>query len=253
MTALLASVRSVAESRLALAGGADIIDLKDPDRGALAALPHSVIADVVADIAGQRPVSATAGDLPMDARAVTNAVTGIAGQGVDFVKIGFYPDGDPLACIAALQSVAGRGTRLVAVLFADRQPDFDLIVALADAGFIGCMLDTAGKGHGGLLQHQSLDRLAAFVARVRAHGLVSGLAGALRQDDLPPLLALRPDYLGFRGALTAGTRGDALSPSAMAALRQAIPQDAGHWSSANSATATAGAQQDAASRTVSGA
>ena len=43
MTALLASVRSVAEAELALAGGADVIDLKDPSQGALGALPLSLI------------------------------------------------------------------------------------------------------------------------------------------------------------------------------------------------------------------
>ena len=30
---------------------------------------------------------------------------------------------------------------------------------------------------------------------------MAGLAGSLRMDDINPLLALKPDYLGFRGAL----------------------------------------------------
>ena len=63
MTGLLASVMTVEEAEAALAGGADIIDLKDPRRGALGALPAPVIRDCVAAIAGRQPVSATVGPL----------------------------------------------------------------------------------------------------------------------------------------------------------------------------------------------
>ena len=39
MTAMLASVTGPEEAEIAIAGGADIIDLKDPAAGALAAAP----------------------------------------------------------------------------------------------------------------------------------------------------------------------------------------------------------------------
>ena len=253
MTALLASVRSLAEAEQARAGGVDIIDLKDPHRGALAALPLATIAAVVSATNGARPVSATAGDLVMAPDVVVNAVAGIAAQSVDFVKIGLYREGAPRACIEALRPLAQCGTSLVAVLFADRDPDLTLIPDLAAAGFVGCMLDTAGKGGGGLLTHQPVAALREFLAAVRDAGMMTGLAGALRLDDLPPLLDLGPDYLGFRGALTSGGRGDALCPDALAAVRQAIPAAPSHWSRASRATATAGAQQAVASRSASGA
>ena len=60
MTAFLASVMSAEEAGLALEGGADVIDLKDPTSGALGALPVAVIRAAVDRIAGRRPVSATA-------------------------------------------------------------------------------------------------------------------------------------------------------------------------------------------------
>ncbi len=64
MTAMLASVRTLDEALLALAGGADIIDLKDPARGALGALDQATARNIVAAIGGRAPVSATIGDLP---------------------------------------------------------------------------------------------------------------------------------------------------------------------------------------------
>ena len=66
MTLFLASVRDPAEAELALAAGADIVDLKDPGQGALGAVAPGVIAACVAAIAGRAPVSATIGDLPMN-------------------------------------------------------------------------------------------------------------------------------------------------------------------------------------------
>ena len=44
MIRLLASVKDTDEAEIALSGGADIIDFKDPAHGALGALPVEVIA-----------------------------------------------------------------------------------------------------------------------------------------------------------------------------------------------------------------
>ncbi len=223
MTALLASVRSAEEAELALAGGADVIDLKDPARGALGALPCDVIRAAVARVSGRRPVSATAGDLPMEPRTVTDAVDRIADTGVDFVKVGMFPGGSKSACLDALSSRARSEVRLVAVLFADRVPGFDLIEQVAASGFVGIMLDTARKGGGGLRQHLSAETLGAFVARAKESELFVGLAGSLRHEDVAPLLRLEPDYLGFRGALTSGGRTASLDTAALAVIRAAIP------------------------------
>ncbi|MGC8469026.1 MAG: (5-formylfuran-3-yl)methyl phosphate synthase [Acetobacteraceae bacterium] len=221
MTALLASVRSLAEATIALAGGVDVLDLKDPSHGALAALPQTVIAAVVSAFRGRVPISATAGDLVMEPAMVVGRVAAIASLGVDFVKIGLRPEGDAATTAAA---VGRTGLPVVAVLFADLAPDLLSPEALARAGFRGVMLDTAGKSAGGLRSHRSAAELAAFLAR--AAGLFAGLAGSLRDPDVAPLLALAPDLLGFRGALCAGGRGAVLDGARLAALRAAIPRNA---------------------------
>ena len=218
MTRLLASVKSLPEARLALACGADIIDLKDPEAGALGALPLDTVARVVRMVDRRCTVSATLGDLPMQPQILCETAVQFAATGVDFIKVGFFCEAKD--CIAAL---AGKA-RLIAVLFADRSPDFNLLADFADAGFVGVMLDTAGKTNGGLRCQMNAAALHEFVQRAQALGLVTGLAGSLRLEDIPALIKLGPDYLGFRGALCAGTeRNGGLDTSRVSALRNAIP------------------------------
>lgn len=224
MTLMLASVTGKAEAELALAHGADIVDLKDPASGALGALDPAVVREVVAAVGGRRPVSAVTGDLTMQADAVAAAARGMAETGVDYVKVGLFPGEGRAACIRALAPVA-RQTRLIGVLFADRDPDLDLVPLLHETGFAGAMLDTAGKGGGRLLAHADAARLGAFVRACRTHALMTGLAGSLEAPDVPRLLLLVPDFLGFRGALCAAhDRTAALDPDAFDVIRGLIPR-----------------------------
>lgn len=223
MTGLLASVTSLPEALLAVDGGADIIDLKQPAAGALGALEVAVIAEIVRHCRGLRPVSATIGDLAMQPQRVFDAVQTIAQTGVDYVKIGFFPEGDTPATLTRLAELTGQGYALIAVLFADRQPDLAGIAAIEQAGFAGVMLDTMDKRCGSLTEVMPWPALARFVERAKAHGLLCGLAGSLRLADIAGLLALQPDYLGFRGALCAGhERVAQLDASAIAQIRRAI-------------------------------
>jgi len=200
---VLASVLSIAEAKTALAAGVDIVDLKNPAAGALGALPVADIAAIVRMIGGRRPVSATIGDLPMQAALIGAAIERTAAAGVDFIKIGLFDDGDARSCLDALRPLA-RHRQLVAVLFADRDFDSDLVDTAAASGFAGVMLDTADKSGGGLRSHVSESALGEFVAKARARNMFTGLAGKLRLADIPFLLPLAPDYLGFRGALCTG-------------------------------------------------
>jgi dihydroneopterin aldolase len=65
------------------------------------------------------------------------------------------------------------------------------------------------------------------VDRCRGAGLLVGLAGSLAREDIPPLLQIDPDYLGFRGALCRnGERRQQLDASAFMLIREAIPETA---------------------------
>ena len=202
--ALLASVSNLEEALSVLAAGVDIIDLKAPAAGALGALPVAQVEQICQHLQGQRPVSATIGDLPAEPDNVLTAVQQMQATGVDYVKIGFFPGGDWLGTIEALQqttAVSREPAQLIAVLFADQAPDWQVVIHLAQAGFAGVMLDTMDKTGGSLLEVLPMQSLQAFVQLSHKHSLLCGLAGSLRQADIQPLRALKPDYLGFRGAL----------------------------------------------------
>ncbi|MGH8630766.1 MAG: (5-formylfuran-3-yl)methyl phosphate synthase [Burkholderiales bacterium] len=224
MTAMLASVRALDEALLALKLGADLIDLKEPSRGALGALDHAAVRVMVHAVNRRRPVSATIGDIPsMDSEEMVAAVGQMSATGVDYIKIGFFAGERAFECARALSGPA-RQARLVAVIFADQRYDLTLVDALAAAGFAGAMLDTARKEGKSLRDRRSEAQLNAFVQRARSLGLLTGLAGSLRKDDIAPLLALGPDYLGFRGALChSGERVQVLEQTAFNRIREAIP------------------------------
>lgn len=218
--AFLASVTNAGEAEIALAGGADIIDCKNPASGALGALSTDTVRKIVQRVEQQLPVSATVGDLPARPDILTKAAAEMAATGVDIVKIGFFGDEDPRRAIEALGVARSAPVRLVAVLMADRDPDFSLLAELAAAGFEGAMLDTADKSAGGLTSVISHGRLDDFVRLARSSGLFAGLAGSLREDDIPLLLRLEPDMLGFRGALCTGGRSHAIEPGRVGSVRR---------------------------------
>ncbi|MDH3638311.1 MAG: (5-formylfuran-3-yl)methyl phosphate synthase [Gammaproteobacteria bacterium] len=224
MTLMLASVTGPEEARLALRCGADIIDLKDPNHGALGAVPINRVHATVNLVDQRRRVSATVGDLPPEPSQVVTAVEHTMPTGVDYIKIGFYGVGDWATCIHALKAQA-RSTQLIGVLFADQDPDLSLLTDLVDAGFQGVMFDTADKHAGGLTVHQCAAALRGFVTQAKQLGLLVGLAGSLQVSDIRSLLALGPDYLGFRSALCDGhQRRGRLSPAAIRAVRAEIPR-----------------------------
>lgn len=222
MTGMLASVKNLVEAELVLNANVDIIDLKQPEFGALGALPVELVAEIVAKINGNCPVSATVGDLPMDAEVIFNAVSNMAKTGVDFVKIGFFPDGDWLSIVQKLANLT-ENTRLIAVLFADTEPNFSIISELKKANFAGVILDTMHKKNGSLTQVMSLETIAEFVELAKTQTLICGLAGSLRLENIAELLPFDADYLGFRGALcNQHNRVGELDLSALEQIRNAI-------------------------------
>lgn len=223
MTKMLASVTSIAEAQLALDLGADIIDLKNPSEGALGALPLPTIRDIVGFVDHRHIISATIGDVPEVPAEIIEKINATAATGVGIVKIGIATSRSPLTSWQGLACEPG-SMRLVAVLFAEDRFDLEWIDGLADLGFYGVMLDTADKRSGGLRSYCDDKFLGQFIRRARARNLVSGLAGSLALNDIAPLLAFEPDYLGFRGALCRdSTRTKQLSAERFRAVRACIP------------------------------
>lgn len=220
MTGMLASVANLQEALCVLSAQVDIIDLKQPAQGALGALGHDEVKHIVSQIQGGCPVSATIGDLPMQSDVIFQAVIRMAVTGVDYIKIGFFPGGDWQDTIDILSGLTCRH-RLIAVLFADTNPDLSIVPSLEQAGFTGVMLDTMDKKQGSLTHVFHLEKISQFVTLAKQHNLLCGLAGSLKLADIPLLLPYAPDYLGFRGALCdQQQRTAALNTSAINRIQQ---------------------------------
>lgn len=217
MTGMLASVNSLEEALMVQQAKVDIIDLKQPALGALGALDIPEVTRIVAAFSSSdTPISATVGDLPMQANLIFDAVEKMNKTGVDYIKIGFFPEQDWQTVIMKLQSLTQQPFKLIAVLFADQQPDLKSIEQFSNAGFTGVMLDTLDKSNGSLTQVMPFATIQNFVKITKQHKLLCGLAGSLRANDIPSLLSLKADYLGFRGALcTDHQRTAELDPVAM--------------------------------------
>ncbi len=225
VTGLLASVSSLAEARLVHARGVDVIDLKDPSRGALGAVDAAVARAVAAELGGEVLLSATAGDLPPAAAELQAVVAGLCAAGVHIVKVGAFDEDLPVAALRSLADATAGAVRLVLVFFAESyRPGVDF-AELKAVGLAGVMLDTRDKDGASLVEKLPASALAEFVSRAKEAGLLAGLAGSLGPADVPSLLRLGPDYLGFRGALCRRrNRTAAVDGARVAALRRLIPR-----------------------------
>lgn len=202
MSKWLASVQSLQEAQSLLPVLPDILDMKNPSQGALGALSVDIVSQIVKMINGRCHTSATIGDLPMQAAPIKQAIIDMTRSGVDYVKIGVFPDKDLANCLSQLSTtVTQLSTPVIAVLFADNMPDIECVPLLKATGFKGVMIDTAFKDGRHLSDHWNQSKLADFVKSAKHHDMLCGLAGALRVEDIEKLKPIGADYLGFRSAL----------------------------------------------------
>ena len=225
MTGMLASVRNLEEANIVCQGGADIVDLKEPDHGALGAVSLDMMHCVVDALWEKCLISATTGDLPANAAVIKDQVMKTAETGVDYVKVGMFSEQHIENCLPHLASCVCRGVAIIAVLFADMDFDMDhAIRSVKQAGLKGIMLDTAHKSSGSLLRHKSILQLERFVNCSKQNGLLIGLAGSLSIEDIPALIKASPNYIGFRTALCSSKkRTGYIDKYAFQMVRRSIP------------------------------
>ncbi len=197
---LLVSVRSAAEAEAAVAGGAALIDVKEPRHGSLGFAGADTITAVVQAVAGRCPVSAALGELTED-----NAVASLALAFAKWGLAGCRPHAD---WRDALIHAAGRlppGCRPVAVAYADwmraEAPAPTDVCAFACTQRWGALLiDTWRKDGTTLLDWLSLDELCELRHRCWTADAPLALAGSLDIEQIQRLRSLRPDWFAVRGA-----------------------------------------------------
>jgi uncharacterized protein (UPF0264 family) len=227
---LLVSVANAAEASAALAGGADVIDAKDPLAGALGAVQLDVLLEIHSAVAGARLVTAAIGDAADDA-AIERAARTFSGAGAALVKVGFAGIASA-GRVEALIAAAVRGVRaggdgtggVVAVAYADADRVSSLAAAAligvaARAGATGVLLDTADKSGPGLRGLIAPAALLRWVSAAHDAGLQVAVAGKLTADDLAFVRDAGADIAGVRGAACEGGRTGRVSAEKVAALR----------------------------------
>ena len=202
---LLVSVRGPADARAALIGGADVIDAKDPRRGALGAVSPVALAAIRRAVGSARPVSAALGDAATEP-AVARRARAAARHGLAFVKVGF----------AGVRSEARVRGLAAAARIGSLAPE-RLVAAAAEVGAAGVLLDTAQKP-ASLFALEPPDVVAAWVAGAHEAGLFAALAGGLADADLATARELGADVVGVRGAACIGGRLGRVAPERVATL-----------------------------------
>lgn len=214
MTGLLISVRDGEEAREVLAGGARLVDVKEPSRGPLGAADSEVWREVLSVVAGRVPTSVALGELYGDALLAQMGCL----AGFDYAKVGLAGCGvsdDWPETWESLLSQFPTDVTPVAVVYADWQaaqsPPPDSVVDHAHRLRCGAVLvDTFDKTGGCLTDHLDADELSRLVRAIRDRSMLTVLGGSLGQGTIADVMHLKPDYIAVRGAVCRGTRAGAI-------------------------------------------
>jgi len=212
---LLVSPRDEQEALEAVAGGADIIDVKNPAEGSLGANFPWIIKRIRELVPRNIEVSAAIGDMPSLPGTASLAALGAAISGVNYVKVGLLGPRTFDAAVSLMRPVTrtikeyNNKIKVVAAAYADWERvgtiDPRLIPDIArKSGSHVAMIDTKVKDGKRLFDFLSLHDLSVIVERSQGMGILSALAGSLQKDDIPVLAKLNVDVIGVRRATCEG-------------------------------------------------
>jgi (5-formylfuran-3-yl)methyl phosphate synthase len=226
MTKLLVSIRNATEAEAALAGGADIIDVKEPRRGALGPADPEVWQQIRAAVRGRAVTSVALGEL------LTDPVVDLAASatGFRFAKVGLagcHTTRGWLDRWFAAVNALPASVHPVPVAYADwpaaRAPSPSIALALAAQSPARLLLvDTYDKAGGNLLDVLSRETLCELLADARRSRVHVALAGSLDAAAIAELLPLAPAYVGVRGAACRGGRRGAIETARVKSLAQLV-------------------------------
>jgi uncharacterized protein (UPF0264 family) len=208
---LLISPINEKEAREAIAGGADIIDVKNPKEGALGANFPWVIKRIKEVSHSKLEVSCTLGEVGNFPGSLSLAALGAASLGVNYIKVGLYGIKTPQEAIFLLQNVrraaknCNSQIRVAVAGYADAEKigaiDPLLIPEIAHKSQVDvAMIDTSIKDGKNLFDYLTVEQLRKFVDTAHSFGLEAALAGSLGAEQLPVVYRLDADIAGLRGA-----------------------------------------------------
>ena len=228
---LLVSVRSAEEALAAVAGGADIVDAKEPARGPLGPVDLAVLADIAAALPASVPLSAALGDFerPDAAAAAVRAASAPveAHRAGGYLKLGFHGIADAPVIESVLSAAVGAADGRVGIVAAacaegaaaGAADPFDVVRAAVSSGAAGVLLDTWTKDGRGLLRWMPIGEVRGWVSSARRGGLLVAIAGGLDLDAVSTLRICGADVVGVRGAACDSGREGTIVARQVAALK----------------------------------
>ena len=234
-TGLLVSVRSLEEAWRCHGCRLEVLDLKEPNAGALGMVPIEVVHEVgqwLLEDWGQAPapkLSLAAGELRdwHDRTQEFELLEARMGPGLSFLKVGLagMARQDWQSTLDQLWRRLPSHVSPVAVAYADAAaadapPPQDVVAFAARHPRVETLLvDTATKGQD-LFEVLGQETLALLVRQVKAGKLRVVLAGSITSPILPQAMALMPDLIGVRGAVCSGHRTSELDRAKLQSFRQ---------------------------------
>lgn len=231
MALLLVSVRSAEEARSALAGGASIIDVKEPANGPMGRASLDAWTEVRRVVPASIPLSAALGELNEWNGDAALDVPSDALRGFSFVKLALAGAGPDW--IERWRESRARldvpGVRWFVVAYVDWRaagaPSPATLLDFAD-DFDGVLFDTWDKTRPAVWTGELLGVANEF----RWRGASTAMAGGLAADRMREIAPIHhPDVMAVRGAACQGgdrrLAVDAARVAELAALVAALPAD----------------------------
>jgi uncharacterized protein (UPF0264 family) len=229
---LLVSVRDALEARAAIAGGADIIDAKEPANGPLAPVLPSALQSIAEAVPLDVPLSVALGDAgPASLEELVTSVVPLEPRAELYFKASVtceQPDEASAGIAAACAKLRRRPDHpaFIVARYVDQPADAELlpqwIGICADAGARGLLLDTSRKDGLGLFGSIRPEVLADLRRRATRRGLWLAIAGGITAADRYAVSRAGPHVLGVRGAVCIGGRSGMLSSERVEALRRTL-------------------------------
>ncbi|QDT09572.1 hypothetical protein K239x_15180 [Planctomycetes bacterium K23_9] len=222
--AWLVSVRNEVEFSLAASYGVDIVDFKEPRKGALAPVDPQIwqqAARLQSSTSAATDSAAFELSAALGERSDMLQIASSVPPSFAFAKVGPSQCDSPQDLLQLWDDAAQRlpaSVELVAVAYADYGnaaclPPEEVFELASQRGMKRCLLDTFTKTGVATLDALGIERLRRLATLARSRGIWWTLAGSIKLSHLEQLLANRidPHCIGIRGDACDQNRTSSLS------------------------------------------
>ena len=205
---ILISFKSINEISEECLSYVDILDLKNPDKGAIGSWEIKNLKEVVSKFSSKIKISATLGD-EKEVYKILEKLELFDLLKLDYIKFGIFTN-DIKQLKFLLNSIKKKNfqTELVPVIFIENEflRNFvkENIKEFKMFGYNFLLLDTYSKDLGNIFEICSLDYLRILLEQSSLNNMDVGLAGKLNISNISQLAELQPKIVGFRSAVCEG-------------------------------------------------